>query len=68
MNTNSKPGTISAIPGDIDILLRNTPNVQTRSAMVTRRVATLEREAPRIMTLGRSVNANVQQHADVCRR
>jgi hypothetical protein len=59
MNTNSKPGTISAIPGDIDILLRNTPNVQTRSAMVTRRVATLEREAPRIMTLGRSVNANV---------
>jgi hypothetical protein len=59
MNANNKPGTIRAIPGDIDILLRNTPNVQTRSAIVTRRVATLEREAPRVMSLGRSVNANV---------
>jgi hypothetical protein len=59
MNTKNGSAAISSMPGVIDTLLRNTPNVQTRSAMTARRVATLEREAPRIMSLGRSVNANV---------
>jgi hypothetical protein len=59
MNRKNGSDAISSMPGVIDTLLRNTPNVQTRSAMVGRRVATLEREAPRIMSLGRSVNANI---------
>jgi hypothetical protein len=59
MNTIKSLGTISAIPGYLDGLLRITPKGQTRSTMVSRRVATLEREAPRVMNLGRSVNANV---------
>jgi hypothetical protein len=59
MNRKNGSDAISSMPGVIDTLLRNTPNVQTRSAIVGRRVATLEREAPRIMSLGRSVNANI---------
>jgi hypothetical protein len=59
MNRKNGSDAISSMPGVIGTLLRNTPNVQTRSAMTARRVATLGREAPRIMSLGRSVNANI---------
>jgi hypothetical protein len=43
----------------IDSLMRNASKAKSRSPMVARRVATLERETPHFVDLGRSVNVNI---------
>jgi hypothetical protein len=60
MNTNRLPDIPSATP-DIIVgsLLRAGWKEEPRSRLVGRTVATLEREAPRLVELGRSVNVNI---------